>query len=229
MTIGDTLGQQSTFLVFGATGQTGQHFVSLALEEGYNVRALVRNPEKLSIRSPHLELREGSITSDANIDELVRGVDFVISMLGDPQLQRHDKINTNFIKKLIPAMRREGIRRVLYQAGGLTRRYKERLPLIPWILRNTVARFGGLIGQHEDNEAVIEYLVEEAGDMEWIVHRASITSNGPSKGILKRSKTQIGLATFQDCAAYNYTTLMDSSAVHTYDLSYYPRQSEANK
>lgn len=228
-TIGDTMGQQLTFLVFGATGQTGQHFVALALKEGHKVRALVRNPEKLSMRSQHLELHKGSITNVANIDELMQGVDFVISMLGDAKLQRKNKINTAFVKKLVPAMRRQGVKRFLYQAGGLTRRYKERLPLIPWILRNTVARFGGLIGQHEDNEAVIEYLVEQARDVEWIVHRAGITSNGPSKGILKRSKTHIGLATFGDCAAYNYRTLMDFSAIHTYDLSYYPRQSEANE
>jgi hypothetical protein len=122
-------------------------------------------------------------------------------------------------------MRRQGVKRFLYQAGGLTRRYTERLPLIPWLLRNTAARFGGLISQHEDNEAVIEYLVEEAGDVEWIVHRAGITSNGPAKGILKRSKTQIGLATFKDCAAYNYRTLMDPSAIRTYDLSCYPKKS----
>ena len=92
-----------------------------------------------------------------------------------------------------------------------------------WILKNTIARYGGLIGQHRDNEAVIEYLVEEAQDIEWIVHRASITSIGPSKGMLKRSKTQIGLATFEDCAAYNYRSLMDNSAIHTYDLSYYAK------
>ena len=203
------MSQPSTFLVFGATGQTGQHFVSLALEEGQSVRAFVRNPAKLAIRSPHLVLQEGSITNVSNLDELLEGVDFVISMLGDAKLQRHEKINTSFVRKLIPAMRRQGVKRFLYQAGALTRRYKERLPLVPWILRNTLARFGGLIGQHEDNQAVIEYLVEEAQDMEWIVHRAAIASDGPSKGVLERSKSQIGLATFGDCAAYNYRTLLD--------------------
>ena len=217
--------RQLTFLVFGATGQTGQHFVALALKEGHKVRAFVRSPEKLSIQSDHLELHQGSITDVAHIDELVTGVDFVVSMLGNAKLQQESKINTAFVQQLVPAMRRNGVKRFLYQAGGFTRPYKGQLPLIPWMLRNTVARFGGLIGQHEDNEAVIEYLVEHAQDVEWIVHRAGIKSDGPSKGILKRSRTKIGLATFRDCAAYNYRTLMDSSAIHTYDLSYYPKQS----
>ncbi len=218
------MSSQSIFLVFGATGQTGRHFVSLALSEGHTVRTLVRNPDKIVVTSPHLELYKGSIGDIPAIDELVQGVNFVISMLGDAKLQRKDKINTAFVKKLIPAMRRQGVKRFLYQAGGLTRGYKEHLPLVPWILRNTVARYGGLIGQHEDNEAVLEYLVEEARDVEWIVHRAGITSDGPSKGVLKRSKTKIGLATFVDCATYNYHTLMDDSAIHTYDLSHYARK-----
>ncbi len=94
---------------------------------------------------------------------------------------------------------------------------------MPWIMRNTIARFSGLLGQHEDNEAVIEYLVEEAEDIEWMVHRASIISDGPSKGVLERSRTQMSFATFGDCSAYNYRTVMDSSAIHTYDLSHYAK------
>ncbi len=118
-------------------------------------------------------------------------------------------------------MRRQGVKRFLFQAGGLTRPYKGRLPLMPWIMRNTIARFGGLVGQHEDKEAVIEYLVEEALDIEWMEHRASIISDAPSKRVLQRSRTQMSLATFGDCAAYNYRTLTDASAIHTYDLSHY--------
>jgi hypothetical protein len=49
---------------------------------------LARNPEKLAITNPNLELHKGSITNFANIDELVQGVDFVVAMLGDARLQR---------------------------------------------------------------------------------------------------------------------------------------------
>ncbi len=43
-----------------------------------------------------------------------------------------------------------------------------------WIMKNIIVRYFVLIGQHKDNEAVIEYLVEECRDIEWIVHGASI-------------------------------------------------------
>ena len=91
------------------------------------------------------------------------------------------------------------------------------------MLKNTLARFGNLLGQHRDNEAVLKYFVEQAPDIEWIVHRASIISNDRSKGSLKRSEKKFSLATFEDCANYNYRTITEVAAIHTYDLSYYAK------
>lgn len=212
----------STFLVFGATGGTGKHFISRALEESHRVRALVRSPAKLSMQNPNLQVQQRSITDVANLDDLVHGSDFVVSMLGDVNLQREAKVNTAFVKELIPAMRRHGVKRFLYQAGGLSKPYKERLPPFLWMLRHTLGR--GFAGQHEDNEAVMEYLVEEAQDIEWIVHRSGIGSDGPPMGTLRRSETKCSVATFRDCADYNFRTLTDSSAVHTCNLSQYADQ-----
>ena len=116
-------------------------------------------------------------------------------------------------------MRRRGVKRFLYQAGGLSRPYQGRLTPLLWAIRNTLAR--GYNGQHEDNEAVMEYLATEANDIDWIIHRAGIGSDGPTKGVLQRSKTKFSVATHRDCAAYNYLSIMDASAFHTSDFSYY--------
>jgi NAD(P)-dependent dehydrogenase (short-subunit alcohol dehydrogenase family) len=213
------MAKQSTFLVLGATGGTGKHFVAQALADGHKVRALVRSPSKLSPVFENVDVRLGSITNEIDTDELVAGVDFVISMLGDVKLQKDSRINLAFIKQLVPSMRRHGVKRFLYQAGALSRPFGERLSPAFWIIRNTLAR--GFIGQHEDNEAVIEYLSTECDDIEWIVHRAGIGSDGLSKGILERSKTRFSVATHMDCAAYNYRTILEAAAVHTCDLSYY--------
>jgi NAD(P)-dependent dehydrogenase (short-subunit alcohol dehydrogenase family) len=200
----------SSILVFGATGRTGQHFVRLLLAKGHNVKGVARDPGKLSIESSRLQIVQGSIAEELALDELLQGVDAVVMLLGDAA-------------RLIPAMRRKRVSRLLYQAGGFTRPYKQRLPFSLWLLRNTIARFGGLIGQHEDNEAVIEYLVEEASDITWVVHRAAIGSDGPSKGTLQRSTTRLSVATFRDCADYSYRLLSDDTAVHTCDLSCYAK------
>jgi putative NADH-flavin reductase len=211
-----------TFLVFGATGQTGKHFTSAALRDGHRVRALVRNPGKLPVGSPNLEIRQGSITEVPDLDGLVDGVDAVVSMLADARMQKQRKINTAFVRELVPAMRRHGVTRFLYQAGGLSAPPDRRLPLPLWTIRHTVAR--GYAGQHEDNEAVMRYLAEDAMDIEWMVHRAGIGSDGPSKGVLERSAGKISMATFRDCASYNYRLLWDPAAVHTCDPSAYRKR-----
>lgn len=213
------MSEHRTFVVFGASGQTGQHFVSLALREGHTVRALVRTPANLNVQHPKLHVHPGSIMDGPDLDDLVQGADFVISMLGDAEMQKRAKINTAFVQKLVPAMRRQGVKRLLYQAGGLSTPPGEKLSPALWMIRTTVAR--GFIGQHEDNEAVMAYLLSTAGDLEWMVHRAAIGSNGPSKGVLVRSQNRVSVATFVDCAAYNYRLLMDESAVHTWETSSY--------
>ena len=213
------MSQQKTFLVFGATGQTGQHFTELALKQGHRVRALARNPAKLTITHPDLEVRQGAVPGVANLDDLLKGVDYVVCMLGDRQMQKQQKVNTAFVRELVPAMRRAGVGRFLYQAGGLSKPPGRKLSPLLRAVRSTVAR--SYIGQHEDNEAVMEYLTQEAGDIEWMVHRAGIGSNGRSKGVLKRSSTAVSIGTFQDVAAYNLATVADASAIHTCDLSSY--------
>jgi nucleoside-diphosphate-sugar epimerase len=212
----------STYLVFGATGQTGRHFTEQALADGHTVRALARNPAKLGEGRPNLEIHEGSITESPDLDRLVDGVDFVVSLLGDAAMQRTRKINTAFVRELVPAMRRHGVSRFLYQAGGLSAPPEGKLSPALWAIRNTVAR--SHIGQHEDNEAVMRYLADEAVDIEWMVHRAGIGSDGPSKGVLERSSRRVSIATFADCAAYGYRLLSDPSAIHTADLSAYRKK-----
>ena len=130
----------STFLVFGATSGTGKHFVSLALKDGHRVRALVRDLTELAVHSPNFQVQQGSITDVNNLDDLVHGADFVICMLGDVKLQRDAKINTAFVKQLIPTMRRHGVRGFLYQAGGLSMPYNGQLSAVLWTIKHTIAR-----------------------------------------------------------------------------------------
>ncbi|MFD4574190.1 NAD(P)-dependent oxidoreductase [Streptomyces sp. NPDC058417] len=210
---------QRTFLVLGGTGRTGRHFVRLALDEGHRVRALVRDPAKLALPHPGLERVSGSITENPDLDALLAGTDHVVAMLGNAAMQREHAINTAFVRALVPAMRRHGVSRFLYQAGGLSAPPGKKLPPSLRLVRATLARRN--VGQHEDNETVMRYLTDEAGDIEWMVHRAAIRGEGPSRGVLHRSGTDSSLATFTDCAAYNLRTVMDATAVHTCDLSTY--------
>ncbi len=210
---------QQTYLVFGATGQTGQHFTSLVLQEGHRIRALARTPSRLASPHPDLDVHQGSITEPLDLNRLLDGVDAVVVMLGDARAQRTSKINTAFVHELVPAMRRNSVDRLLYQAGGLSAPPGRRLSPALWAIRHTIARSHD--GQHQDNEAVMRYLAADAMDIAWMVHRAGIGSDGPSKGEPQRSTKAISIATFRDCATYSYRLLSDQTAIHTSDPSAY--------
>jgi hypothetical protein len=64
-------------------------------------------------------------------------------------------------------------------------------------------------------------------DIEWTVHRAGIGSDGPSKGVLERSASRISVATFGDCASYNYRLLSDPTAARAYPTNVTCRLSKA--
>lgn len=238
-------GQPGTVLVLGATGQTGRHFVDLALARGHPVRALARDPSKLARQHvvhrlepdsardparalpapagelpPGLSVRQGSVTQpDLNLDSLVEGVEHVVCMLGDLDAQQHQAVFAPFVRSLVPALRRHPVRTLVYQAGALSRPPGRALPPPLALIRRTLNR--AHTGQHEDNEAVMQYLTDQAHDIAWVVHRAGIGSDGPTKGVLARSTRFPSVATFGDCAAYNYRLLTDPGAVHTSDLSRY--------
>lgn len=70
--------------ILGATGETGQQMVELALARGHQVKALVRRPEALRARHENLEIVVGDARDPAIIEELTTGQDGIICSLGIP-------------------------------------------------------------------------------------------------------------------------------------------------
>jgi uncharacterized protein YbjT (DUF2867 family) len=68
-------------LLFGATGRTGELILAYALEKGYPVTALVRNPSRLIVQSKDLSIVEGSPTNPEDVKKSMANCDIVISAL----------------------------------------------------------------------------------------------------------------------------------------------------
>ena len=73
--------QSNKILLLGATGNTGRKLLNMALERGYIVRALVRDPAGL-LSHVNLEVVQGDVLDSATVKEAVQGVDAVVSCLG---------------------------------------------------------------------------------------------------------------------------------------------------
>ncbi|MCZ6526088.1 MAG: NAD(P)H-binding protein [Gammaproteobacteria bacterium] len=71
-----------TIVVYGASGRIGEVIVEVALERGYKVIGISRNPDKLQVEHKNFTAKKGDLMDVISIRELARGVDaIVISVL----------------------------------------------------------------------------------------------------------------------------------------------------
>jgi putative NADH-flavin reductase len=106
--------------IIGASGQIGAFIRDEALARGHEVTAIVRNPEKINVRNPHLTVMEADILGD-KVDELVKGHDAVISAY-NPGWSNPDIHNEQIkgYKAIIGGVKRSGIKRLLVVGGAGT-------------------------------------------------------------------------------------------------------------
>ena len=62
-------------LALGATGFTGKELLVQALDQGHSVTALVRSPEKLDVENERLDIRVGSVTDPAAVQQALEDQD----------------------------------------------------------------------------------------------------------------------------------------------------------
>ena len=77
-----------TIALFGADGCTGHHFLRLALDAGYRVRALVAPNTKLEGDFDDLTVIVGTFTDDAKIQEVLYSSTYVVCMVGESVLAK---------------------------------------------------------------------------------------------------------------------------------------------
>jgi putative NADH-flavin reductase len=68
--------------IFGATGTVGRVLLEMALQSGHEVRALVRDPDKVPARPMHLTVVRGDASQLSDVAPIVAGCDGVLSTLG---------------------------------------------------------------------------------------------------------------------------------------------------
>lgn len=103
--------------VFGGSGRVGGRFIEYALAEGHAVRALVRDPSKLSPRAG-LEVIAGDVLNPADVERAIAGADAVVSGLGGAGVDNPGDAQSQGMRNIVAAMQRLGLRRVLGVAGG---------------------------------------------------------------------------------------------------------------
>jgi putative NADH-flavin reductase len=110
-------GPVTRVLIVGATGGTGRQLLAQALERGLKVTALVRNPAKLSVKHPRLEVIQGDVLDYATVERAVRGQDAALSALGHKRYYPPNRILSEGTRNILRAMEAHGVPRFVCETS----------------------------------------------------------------------------------------------------------------
>lgn len=165
-----------TIALFGATGQTGSQFLSLALNNGFAVRALVRNPSKINIIHNNLSVVVGDVLDQSTVNKTVQNADLVVSLFGHVK-GSPEWLQTNGTKNIVAAMKSVGIERIISLSGGglpFPSKDQPKFPdkLIRFIMKNAVPKIL--------NDAIQHHKVLEESGLIWVIVRGPRLTNQPA-------------------------------------------------
>lgn len=109
--------QFSRLLIIGATGGTGRQLVLQALERGYEVTALVRNPARLQINHPQFTVVQGDILDPATVEAAMQGQEAVVSALGHKKYFYPTRILSEGTRNILQAMKMHSVRRIICETS----------------------------------------------------------------------------------------------------------------
>lgn len=106
-------------VIIGASGFVGTAIVEEALTRGYQVKGIVRNPEKVTISNPNLKLIKADIMDAESLTELLKGEESVISAYNpgwtNPEI--YDDTLKGYTS-ILKAAKNAGVKRLLIVGGA---------------------------------------------------------------------------------------------------------------
>jgi len=164
--------------LFGATGQTGSQFLQRALDAGYEVKALVRNPSKLEVHKASLEVISGDVLFADDVAKTVQGCDAVVSLFGQVK-DSPEWLQTDGTKNIVAAMKANGLKKVIsLSGGGLPFPEKDEPKFGDKLIRGIMkVAFSKVL-----NDAINHHRVLEQSGLNWIIVRGPRLTNDEPKG-----------------------------------------------
>jgi putative NADH-flavin reductase len=191
--------------IFGATGRTGAHLIEQALAAGHGVRALARDPSRLSTGQPELVVVRGDIRDADRVRETIAGQEAVLSVLGSTKTDQ--EVVRVGARQIVDAMQQEGVRRLIFLTGAGVKRPQDPssvgsvvfVPLLKLLSPKVLA----------DAEQAVATIV--ASDLDWTIVRVPRLGDGPPTGAYRHGYIRAGFAALAraDVAGFMLQQLTD--------------------
>ncbi|MCS4436687.1 NAD(P)-dependent oxidoreductase [Aquiflexum gelatinilyticum] len=164
--------------LFGATGQTGQKFLKIALEKGYSVKALARDKSKLNNQSPLLTVFEGNVLNAQDVNKVVEDCDIVVSLFGHVK-GSPEWLQTNGTKNIINSMLEFNVDKIIsLSGGGLPYPEKDKPKFVDKLIRTIMK----IAVPKVLNDAIAHADVLKASGKKWVIVRAPRLTNEAKTG-----------------------------------------------
>lgn len=154
--------------LFGGTRGTGRLVMMQALEAGWGVKALARNPEAMPPEAG-VEVIAGDALDPGAVIRTITGCDAVVSCLGPALKSKQDRASrgtvcTQFTRSLLPAMEKFSISRLVVVSTLGVGETKHQIPLLMRPVFATIMR--SMITDREGQEALIRQ-----SSLDWTIIR----------------------------------------------------------
>jgi len=160
--------------IFGASGGTGQELLQQALARGDEIRALVRNPAKLTIKSNRLHVVPGDILDKTAVSTTLEGCEAALSTLGVNKLGKNT-ILSDGTRNIIEAMQAQQVKRFICLTSlGVGDSFNDvwwGFRWVTWTLMRNIFR----------DKEIQEQLVKHSS-LDWIIVRPTQLVNGARTG-----------------------------------------------
>jgi putative NADH-flavin reductase len=162
--------------IIGASQGVGNELLKMALDEGHEVTALLRNPAKLNIRNSRLRIVKGDILDPATVATAVAGNDAVCLCIGIPPTRKPVDVFSRGAECVLTAMG-PGTNSKLITVSGIGAGeskghggfFYDRV-INPLLLRTIYA-------DKDRQESIVK-----GSKVEWLIVRPGFLTNGPFTG-----------------------------------------------
>ncbi len=214
--------------VFGASGRTGKLFTELALNSGYQVKALVRDPSKLDLRHSNLQVIHGDIADPTKVEETIKATEAVIDLIdpargSPPNLRRIVNLRLTATRNILSAMQQNNVERLIVMdslpiglvAGILDPNDQPRF-MNKWFINKFTIFIGkNLLGRLVEAEPAYHDLIKQS-PLRWTIVRAPTLSDQRSKGNYRVGYLDANtgkVASRSDVAAFLLDVLMNGKYI----------------
>ena len=168
--------------IIGASGFIGSAILNEALSRGHDITAIVRNPEKVTVSNPRLNVNKGDVIKEEELVSLLKGNEAVISAYSANDSSTYVKA----ITAIINATKKAGVTRLLAVSGAGSLEVKPGVQLLDTPEFPAEWKDGATATRDAFD------VIKQVTDLDWsVLSPAMLIEPGPRTGIFRLGKDQV--------------------------------------